>query len=123
MNEPQGIAAARANAQQAKARMLGTVDAIKERLKPSTVAEDVADRVKDRASAAVDQGVALVQREPRAVAAGAAGLLSLWIVPKLIGGLGRWRKRKRARAKVPAAVATPEPPTQPVSCAPPPEGL
>ena len=34
MTEPQGIAAARANAQQAKSRMLGTVDALKARLNP-----------------------------------------------------------------------------------------
>lgn len=110
MTEPQGIAAARANAQQAKSRMLGTVDALKARLNPGTVAEDMAGRVKERASAAVEQGVAVVQREPRAVAAGAAGLFALFITPKLIRSLRRRCKQKRARAKVPATVASPEPP-------------
>jgi hypothetical protein len=117
VTEPQGIAAARANAQQAKARMLGTADAIKARLNPSTVAEDMADRVKERASAAVEQGVAVVQREPRAVAAGAAAVLALFLTPKLIRSVRRRCKQKRARAKVPAAVATPAP------SAPPPERL
>ncbi|RSV13521.1 DUF3618 domain-containing protein [Sphingomonas sp. ABOLF] len=113
VTEPQGIAAARANAQQAKSRMLGTVDALKARLNPGTVAEDVAGRVKERASAAVEQGVAVVQREPRAVAAGAAGLFALFITPKLIRSLRRRCKQKRARAKVPATVASPEPPPAP----------
>jgi hypothetical protein len=108
VTEHPGIAAARANAQLAKARMLGTVDAIKSRLNPSTVAEDVADRVKERASAAMEQGVAVVQQQPRAVAAGAAGLLALLVTPKLIGALCRRRKQKKARAKVPATVASPQ---------------
>jgi hypothetical protein len=109
VTEPQGIAAARANAQMAKARMLGTADAIKSRLNPSNVAEDVADRVKERASAAMEQGVAVVQQQPRTVAAGAAGLFALYVTPKLIRALRRHCKRKRARAKVPATVASPEP--------------
>jgi hypothetical protein len=97
--------------------MLGTVDDIKSRLNPSTVAEDVADRVRERASAAVEQGVAVVQRRPRETAIGAAGLFALYVTPKLIRALRRYRKRKKARAKVPATVASPAPTT------PPPEAL
>ena len=57
--------------------------------------------------------LAVVQREPRAVAAGAAGLFALFLTPKLIRGLRRRCKQKRARAKVPATVASPEPPPAP----------
>lgn len=110
MTEPQGVAAARANAQQAKARMLGTVDALKNRLNPSSVAENVVGEVKARVSAAVDQGASVAKRKPGTVAAGGAGLVALLLAPKLIGSLRRRCKHKKASAKVPATVAAPPPP-------------
>ncbi|MFV0622397.1 DUF3618 domain-containing protein [Sphingomonas sp. ac-8] len=109
MTEPQGVAAARANAQQAKARMLGTVEVLKSRLSPSSVAENVVGEVKARASAAMDQGARVVKRQPGTVALGAGGFLALLLTPKLIGSLRRRCRHKKASAKVPATVAAPQP--------------
>ncbi|URD61313.1 hypothetical protein M8312_02010 [Sphingomonas sp. KRR8] len=106
------IAQARGQADAAKARLMATVEEVKARLAPKTLAGNAMQAAKDKSIVVADDTVTAVKEKPM-MAAGIAGATALLIARKpLIAAIGRWwrgeaddiendnhGRRERVRAK------------------------
>lgn len=101
-------ARARGEADAAKARLMGTLDEVKERLAPGTLTSNAVQAVKDKSIVVADDTVAAVKDKPM-MAAGIATATALFIARKpLFAAVARWwskdddntdiRSRQRAGA-------------------------
>ena len=75
------IARARGEADQAKARLMGTVEETKARLAPGKLASDAVQSAKDKSIVAADEAVAAVKERP-GLTAGLATVAALFIARK-----------------------------------------
>jgi hypothetical protein len=86
------IARARGEADSAKARMMGTVDEVKERLAPGRLASEAVQTAKDKSIVVADDAVTAVKERP-GVAAGLATAAALYIARRpLFAAVGRMFK-------------------------------
>lgn len=85
---------ARIEAAAARERLLGSVHAVQERLRPSTIANDVWDEVRDRGEAAVEKATQVATERPVATSAAALGVAA-FVLRRPIARLFRRRKPKR----------------------------
>lgn len=84
------IAAARGNAEAKRQKLMGTLDELKLRLAPKTIAQDAWEGAKDKGSEVADTTMSAVKQRPAVaagVAAGAALLLARKPLFSLISGL------------------------------------
>lgn len=90
---------ARAEAAEAKARMIGAARALQVRLQPATLAHDAWAGIRDRGELAVEKATHFAKARPVAVSAAAIGLIGLFMrrpIARLFGGIAR-RSGKSAR--------------------------
>ena len=73
---PEHVAQAEARIKEARARMLGTLGEVQQRLRPSNLAQDAVESATQSVAAAVRKGTDAVRSRPLAVA-GAAGAIGL----------------------------------------------
>lgn len=97
------IAAARGEAEAARQRLAGTVEVIKTRLAPATIAHDAWEGAKDKGAEVAEGAVTVVKERPAmvaGVAAGAALILARKPIISLLTGLFTDREKPvRARKK------------------------
>lgn len=89
---PEHVAEAEARIRQARARMLGTLGEVQQRLSPSSLAQDAVESATQSVAAAVRKGTEAVRSRPLAVA-GAAGAIGLVLARGWIADIFKGRKR------------------------------
>lgn len=82
------VAAAQANADLARARLMTTLGELQERISPRSIVHDVADGLRERGTALGGEAVTLARRRPLAVS-GVAAALALFVTRKRIAALLR----------------------------------
>lgn len=102
MTKPE-VRAREAEAQAAKERLMGTLHTLQYRLSPKTIANDVKESVKEKASGAAtaglnaaNQGVAQAKARPGATAALAVPLLVFLLRKPIARALAQIAERRRA---------------------------
>jgi len=87
----QDLAAAKRDAEAAKARLLGTAHELQERLSARNLAETAWDAVRDGGQAAAQGAARAVRARPVAAAAAAAGLVALVAARPITALVGYFR--------------------------------
>jgi len=94
---PEHVAEAEARIKAARARMLGTLGEVQQRLSPSSLAQDAVESATQSVAAAVRKGTDAVRSRPLAVA-GAAGAIGLVLARGWIADIFKGRKRDETAA-------------------------
>lgn len=95
---PEHVARAEARIKESRARLLGTLGEVQQRLSPSSLAQDAVDSATASVAAAVRKGTDAVRSRPLAVA-GAAGAIGLVLARGWIADIF---KRKKPDETAPA---------------------
>jgi ElaB/YqjD/DUF883 family membrane-anchored ribosome-binding protein len=103
---PEHVAEAEARIKQARARMLGTLGEVQQRLSPSSLAQDAVESATQSVAAAVRKGTDAVRSRPLAVA-GAAGAIGLVLARGWIADI--FKRRKRDETAPPSKSLKPRP--------------
>lgn len=88
---PEHVARAEARIRESRARLLGTLGEVQQRLSPSNLAQDAVDSATASVAAAVRKGTDAVRSRPLAVA-GAAGAIGLVLARGWIADIFKRRK-------------------------------
>jgi hypothetical protein len=87
----QDLAAAKRDAEAAKARLLGTAHELQERLTAKNLAETAFDALRDKGQAAAQGAARAVRSRPVAASAAAVGLVALVACKPIAALIGRFR--------------------------------
>jgi hypothetical protein len=83
---PEHVAAAEARIVEARARLLGTLGEIQQRLRPSTLAQDAVESAAAGVASVARKGADAVRKRPVAIAA-VAGVIGLFMSRGVIAGI------------------------------------
>jgi len=89
----QDLAAAKRDAEAARARLLGTAYELQGRLAPRNLAENAIEALRDKSQAAAEGAANVVRRRPLAATAAVAGLLALVAFKPIAMLVGRLRNK------------------------------
>lgn len=95
MSDEQNLAQARADAANARERLLGAAQAVQARLKPSSLASDAWETVRDKSEVAAEGAVRAVARRPAVASVAALGLIAVLARKPIARLFGRFRKDQR----------------------------
>jgi ElaB/YqjD/DUF883 family membrane-anchored ribosome-binding protein len=109
---PEHVAAAEARIKESRAKLLGTLGDVQQRLSPSNLAQDAVESATATVAAAVRKGTDAVRSRPLAVA-GAAGAIGLVLARGWIADIFKGRKRNET-ASLPGSLK-PKPAPRPRS--------
>lgn len=94
---PEHVKQAEARIKEARAKMLGTLGEVQQRLSPSSLAQDAVESATASVAAAVRKGTDAVRSRPLAVA-GAAGAIGLVLARGWIADIFKGRRRETQAA-------------------------
>lgn len=115
------VAAARIQADKARAQLMETAQALQQRLSPAVLAQNAWEGAKSKGADLAEDAVDAVRKRP-AIAGGIVAALALFLAReplmdaagKLAGGAKAKRKARKAKSpKAPKAPAAPRPPESP----------
>ncbi len=92
MSEEQDLARARADAAQARERLLGAAQAVQARLKPAALANDAWETVRDKSEVLAEGAVRAVAKRPVAASAAALGIVAVLARKPIAQLFARFRK-------------------------------
>jgi hypothetical protein len=92
MSDAKDLARARADAANARERLLGAAQAVQARLKPASLASDAWETVRDKSEVVAEGAARAVAKRPAIASAAALGVVALLARKPIARLFGRFRK-------------------------------
>lgn len=95
MSDDQDLARARADAVDARERLLGAAHAVQARLKPASLASDAWETMRDKSEVVAEGAVRAVAKRPAVASVAALGLVAVLARKPIARLFGRFRKNQK----------------------------